>query len=61
MEEKLSRYDLGEIERMHDEQHYKCVNPEHLAQQLRRIGLPPQVSRFELSERIRELKRKLNK
>jgi len=61
MEEKLSRYELGEIRRMHDEQYYKCVNPEYLAQQLERIGLPPKVSRFELSERIRELERELSK
>jgi len=61
MEEKLSRYELGEIRRLHDEQHYKCVNPEYLAQQLARIDLPPEVSRFEVAQRISELERKLDK
>ena len=61
MEEKLSRYELGEIQRMHDEQHYKCIDPKYLAQQLAQIGIPPKVSRFGLSERIRELERELSK
>ncbi len=60
MEERLSRYELGEIKRMHDEQHYKCVDPEYLAQQLKRMGLPPKVSRFELAEKIRELESQLS-
>lgn len=62
MEEKLlSRYELGEIMRLHDEQHSKCVNPEYLTRQLKRIGLPPNVSRFEVAEKISELERKLCK
>lgn len=60
MEEKLSRYELGEIKRMHDEQHYKCVDPSYLAQQLERIGLPQKVSRFQVAGRVRELERKLS-
>ena len=60
MEEKLSRYKLGEIQRMHDEQHYKCVDQQYLAQQLKRIGLPPKVSRFQVAERVREFERKLS-
>ena len=55
MEERLSRYELGEIKRMHDERHYKCVDQKYLAQQLERIGLPPKVSRFQVAERVREL------
>jgi len=60
MEERLSRYDLGEIKRMHDEQHYKCVDPKYLAQQLKRMGLPLNVSRFQVAERVRELERELS-
>lgn len=46
---------------MHDEQHYKCVDPEYLARQLKKIGLPSKVSRFELAERVRELEREFCK
>jgi hypothetical protein len=59
MEERLTRYELGAIMQMHDEQHYKCVNQEHLAEQLRRMGLPPRVSRFQVAERVRELEKGL--
>ena len=55
MEEKLTRYQLGEIHQMHDTAHYKCVDPNYLAKQLARIGLPPNVSRFDLSQRIKEI------
>ncbi|MBS3151398.1 hypothetical protein J4443_03410 [Candidatus Woesearchaeota archaeon] len=60
MAEGLTRYELGIIKQMHDEQHYKCVNQEYLAQQLRRIDLPPNVSRFDLAEKVRELERKIS-
>ncbi|MBI5804164.1 hypothetical protein HY450_02880 [Candidatus Pacearchaeota archaeon] len=61
MEERLLRYELGEIRRMHDEQHYKCVFKEYLSKQLKRMGLPTRVSRFELAEKVRELESKLPK
>ena len=61
MEEGLSRYDMGEIQRIHDEQHYRCVTPEYVAKQLARIGLPPEASRFEVAQRISELEKKLDK
>ena len=57
--EYLSRFELAEIRRMHDEQGYKCINKEHLAEKLAQIGLPPHVSRFEVSERIKELERRI--
>ena len=59
MAERLTRYELGMIVQMHDEQHYKCVDKEYLAQQLGRIDLPPNVSRFELAERVKELEREI--
>lgn len=59
MEEKLSRYELCEIKRLHDEQHYRCVTPKYVAQQLARIGLPSKVSRFEVAQKISELEKKL--
>ncbi len=58
MEERLTRYELAEIKRMYNEQHYRCLDPKFLAQQLKRIDLPPNVSRFELAERVREIERK---
>lgn len=39
------------IKQMHDQQHYKCIDPKDLAQQLNRIGLPLKASRFELAEK----------
>jgi len=60
MAERLTRYELGIIIQMHDQQHYKCVDQEYLAQQLRRMDLPPHVSRFELAEKVRELERKMS-
>ena len=59
MEEKLTRYELGQIEQMHDRAHYTCVSPEYLAKQLERIGLPPKVSRFDLAQRTKELEKEL--
>ncbi len=59
MEEKLSRYELGQIRQMHDRAHYTCVSPEYLAQQLERIDLPPKVSGFDLTQRIKQLENKL--
>ncbi len=53
----LSRYDLRMINEMHDQQGYMCVDQEYLAQQLRRIGLLPNASRFEVAERVRQLER----
>ncbi len=55
MEERLTRYELGMIIRMHDEQNYRCVTQEYIAQQLKRIGLPPNASRFEVAQKVREL------
>ena len=60
MAERLTRYELGMIKRMYDEQHYKCVDKEYLAQQLNRIGLSLQVSRFELAEKVGELEIKIS-
>ena len=60
MEERLTRYQLGIIEKIHDEAHYNGVTQEYLAQQLERIGLPPRVSRFNLAQRIKELERQLS-
>lgn len=60
MVERLTRYELGMIQQMHDEQHYKCIDPKYLAQQLKRMGLPPKVSRFELAERIRKIEREIS-
>ena len=59
MAERLTRYELGMIKQMHDEKYYKCVDQEYLAQQLRRIDLPPEVSRFELAEKVGELEREI--
>ena len=60
MAERLTRYELGMIQKMHDEQHYKCVDPEYLAQQLKRIDLPQEVSRFDLSQKVKELEREIS-
>ena len=49
----LSRYELGEIKRIHDTFHYMCVSIEYLSQQLERIGLPPRVSRYDVAQRVR--------
>ena len=53
--EGLSRYDLGMIKKMHDEQHYTCVDQKYLAEQLEKIGLPSNVSRFEVAQKIKQL------
>jgi len=55
MEEGLSRYELGVIKQLHDRQHYTCVSHDYLAQQLIRIGLPSDASRFEVAERAKEI------
>ena len=55
---KLSRYELGEIKKLHDEQHYRLVSPEYVDSQLRRIGLSRTASRFEVAERTKEIERK---
>jgi len=60
MEERLTRYELGIIQKMHDEQNYRCVSQEYLTQQLKRIDLPPEVSRFQVAERVRELEKELS-
>ena len=57
VDERLTRYQLGEIERLHDTSHQMCVRPKYLHQQLERIGLPPRVSRFEVAQRVREIER----
>ena len=57
MTEKLSRYELGEIQKLHDEAHYRCVSPEYLANQLKKIDLSVHCSRFEVAMRVQELER----
>jgi hypothetical protein len=57
---RLTRYKLGIIKEMHDRADYTSVDKDYLAQQLRRIGLPPKVSRFELAQRIKELELERN-
>lgn len=59
MTEKLTRYELGRIQQMHGTAHYTCVDGNYLVQQLKRIGLHPKVSRFDLAQKIKELERKL--
>ena len=61
MKERLTRYELGRIQQMHDTQHYMCVDPGYLAKQLARIDLPPRVSRFTLAQRIKELEAEMAK
>ena len=61
MGERLTRYDLGDIKQTHDRAHYTCVSPDHLAQQLRRIGLPPNASRFEVAEKVRQIERDIDR
>lgn len=60
MKEKLTRYDLGQIQQMHDRAHYTCVTPEYLAQQLERVGLSSKVSRFDLAQRINKLEKEIS-
>ena len=55
--EKLTRYEIGLIQQMHDEQQYRCVDQAYLTQQLNRIGLPEKVSRFELAQKVIELEK----
>ena len=55
--EKLTRYEIGLIQQMHDQQQYKCVDPAYLVQQLKRIDLPEKVSRFELAQKVIELEK----
>ncbi len=57
MVERLTRYELGIIQQTHDRQHYTCASSEYVAKQLKRIDLPPEASRFEVAERIREIER----
>jgi len=59
MAEQLTRYELGIIQKMHDEQGYMCVDRKYLTQQLERIGLSGETSRFEVSQRVKELEGKL--
>lgn len=56
----LSRFELGEIQRTHDQKDYMCTPPEDLAKQLARIGLTPNASRFTVAQRVSELEWKLN-
>tara|TARA_Y100000294_G_C8396898_1_gene273141 strand:+ start:174 stop:365 length:192 start_codon:yes stop_codon:yes gene_type:complete len=53
--ERLTRYDLGKIQKLHDTFNYNCASRTHLNQQLERIGLPPNASRFEVAMRKREI------
>ena len=54
-DERLTRYDLGIIQKMHDEQHYTCADRKDLAEQLEKIGLPSNVSRFDLAQKIKQI------
>ena len=54
-ETRLTRYELGQIHKMHDEVHYKCIDRKDLAKQLGIIGLPAITSRFDLAQRLREI------
>ena len=55
MDERLTRYELGCIAQAHDRAHYTCITEDDLARQLAKIGLPPNVSRCEVAERIRQI------
>ena len=55
MGERLTRYELGTIKQSHDRAHYTCIKADDLAHQLKKIGLPPDASRFEVAERIRQI------
>jgi len=57
--ERLSRYDLGQIKKLHDEQDCRSVTREYVDYQLGRIGLRRDASRFEVAERIKELERRI--
>lgn len=59
MEERLSRDDLGIIQKLHDEYHYRDVSTEYVDSQLKRIGLSLYVSRFGVAKRIKELEREI--
>ena len=54
-EVRLTRYELGQISKMHDEAHYRCIDRKDLAKQLEMIGLPARTSRFDLAQRLREI------
>jgi hypothetical protein len=59
MAEKLTRYEMGEIGKLHDafSYGYKAVSRDYLTQQLARLGLPSRVSRLNLAQRIKEIER----
>lgn len=57
MEEKLSRYELGEIEKIWDEKYYRCVGSAYLDKQLEKTGLSRKVSRFQVAEKVRAVER----
>lgn len=59
MAKSLSRYELGVIRKLHDETHYREASLDYLAYQLARIGLPANVSRFRVAQRIKELEREI--
>ena len=61
MIERLSRYQLGQIKKLHDEAHYRNVTPEDVTRELARIGLHSPCSRFQVAERVRELERGIQK
>ena len=54
-ERRLSRYELGQIQEMHDQINYKCIDRKNLTEQLKIIGLPSRISRFDLAQRLREI------
>ncbi len=59
MQEKLTRYELGIINEMHDKAHYTCINQKYLAQRLNRLNLPLNVSRFNLAQHIKEIETRI--
>ena len=57
-ERRLSRYELGQIHEMHDQINYKCIDRKNLTEQLKIIGLPSRISRFDLAQRLKEIENK---
>ena len=57
MEERLTRYELGEIKQTHDRAHYINIDTNDLAHKLKRIGLSPNASRSEVVERVRQIEK----
>ncbi|MBU2458801.1 MAG: hypothetical protein ABIJ58_03160 [Nanoarchaeota archaeon] len=60
MEEGLTRYELGMIRKVQDQAHYTCVSPDSLAQQMQRVCLLSNDSRFNLAQRIKQIEGELD-